>query len=183
MMLALTLSIVVGITLTSIPSFAGVPESLLKVSSSKTTSKKGTVKNSSKEKNTKTSETTSNTSSKKGAQSDSASSSNREVYQDIEEQPEFPGGIGALMKYLAASIEYPEKAQKNEVQGRVIVKFIIESDGSISNASILHGISPELDEEALRIVNKMPKWTPGKNNGVAVASNFTLPVYFRLPTQ
>ncbi|MDE6697546.1 MAG: TonB family protein [Muribaculaceae bacterium] len=106
-----------------------------------------------------------------------------EIFQAVEQQAEFPGGTQALMKWLSSNIRYPEAAQQNDVQGRVIVKFVVEKDGSVSQAQILKGVDKDLDKEALRVVNKMPKWQAGKNNGVAVRSYFTLPVQFRLQQQ
>ncbi|MDE6650515.1 MAG: TonB family protein [Muribaculaceae bacterium] len=106
-----------------------------------------------------------------------------EIFQAVEQQAEFPGGMAALMKWLSSNIRYPEAAQQNDVQGKVIVKFVVEKDGSVSQAQILKGVDKDLDKEALRVVNKMPKWQAGKNNGVAVRSYFTLPVNFRLQQQ
>lgn len=106
-----------------------------------------------------------------------------EIFQAVEQQAEFPGGTQALMKWLSSNIRYPEAAQQNDVQGRVIVKFVVEKDGSVSQAQILKGVDKDLDKEALRVVNKMPKWQAGKNNGVSVRSYFTLPVQFRLQQQ
>ena len=176
MKLALIPSTGIGLTFSSIHLFARVPESLHIVSSSKTISQKGIVKNTPKDKFTDilTDEET---------LSDSTSSPNRVVCQRVEESAEFPGGTAGMIRYLSSSIVYPEYEQKNDIQGRVIVKIIIESDGSIMEPKILKGVSPGLDKEALRVVNEMPKWTPGKINGVAVASYFTLPVTFRLPIQ
>ena len=106
-----------------------------------------------------------------------------EIFVAVEQQAEFPGGMAALMKWLSNNIRYPEAAQQNDVQGRVIVKFVVEKDGSVSQAQIVKGVDKDLDKEALRVVNKMPKWQAGKNNGVAVRSYFTLPVNFRLQQQ
>lgn len=106
-----------------------------------------------------------------------------EIFQAVEQQAEFPGGMSALMKWLSNNIRYPEAAQQNDVQGRVIVKFVVEKDGSVSQAQILKGVDKDLDKEALRVVNKMPKWQAGKNNGVSVRSYFTLPVNFKLQQQ
>ncbi|MDE6017232.1 MAG: TonB family protein [Muribaculaceae bacterium] len=106
-----------------------------------------------------------------------------EIFQAVEQQAEFPGGMPALMKWLSNNIRYPEAAQQNDVQGKVIVKFVVEKDGSVSQATILKGVDKDLDKEALRVVNKMPKWQAGKNNGVPVRSYFTLPVNFRLQQQ
>ena len=106
-----------------------------------------------------------------------------EIFVAVEQQAEFPGGQGALMKWLSQYVRYPETAQQNDVQGRVIVKFVVEKDGSIGTATILKGVDKDLDREALRVVKKMPKWQPGKNNGVAVRSYFNLPVVFKLQNQ
>ena len=106
-----------------------------------------------------------------------------EIFVAVEQQAEFPGGQGALMKWLSNNIRYPESAQQNDIQGRVIVKFVVEKDGSIGAATILKGVDKDLDREALRVVKRMPKWQPGKNNGVAVRSYFNLPVTFKLQAQ
>ena len=106
-----------------------------------------------------------------------------EIFVAVEQQAEFPGGQAALMKWLSNNIRYPEAAQQNDIQGRVIVKFVVEKDGSIGAASIVKGVDKDLDREALRVVKKMPKWQPGKNNGVAVRSYLNLPVTFKLQMQ
>ena len=106
-----------------------------------------------------------------------------EIFVAVEQPAEFPGGQAALMKWLSQNIRYPEAAQQNDIQGRVVVKFVVEKDGSVGHAEIARGVDKDLDREALRVVNKMPKWQPGKNNGVAVRSYFNLPVTFRLQNQ
>lgn len=106
-----------------------------------------------------------------------------EIFVAVEQQAEFPGGQAALMKWLSNNIRYPESAQQNDIQGRVVVKFVVEKDGSIGQATIAKGVDKDLDREAIRVVKKMPKWQPGKNNGVAVRSYFNLPVTFRLQNQ
>lgn len=103
-----------------------------------------------------------------------------EIFVAVEQPAEFPGGLPALMKWLNSQIRYPEAAQQNDIQGRVIVKFVVEKDGSIGAVEIMKGVDKDLDREALRVVKKMPKWQPGKNNGVAVRSYFNLPVTFKL---
>lgn len=110
----------------------------------------------------------------------SGQSSDDNVFVAVEQQAGFPGGQAELMNFLAMNVRYPEAAQQNNVQGRVIVKFIVERDGSISNAQIVRGVDPDLDREALRVVKIMPRWEPGKNNGVVVRSWYTMPVTFRL---
>ncbi len=106
-----------------------------------------------------------------------------EIFVAVEQMAEFPGGQAALMKWLSQNIRYPEAAQQNDIQGRVVVKFVVEKDGSIGQATIAKGVDKDLDREALRVVKKMPKWQPGKNNGVAVRSYFNLPVTFKLQNQ
>ncbi len=97
-----------------------------------------------------------------------------------EVDPEFPGGEEALYKYLAQNIHYPEQAKKEQIQGRVFVNFVIEKDGSIADAVVKRGIGGGCDEEALRVVNAMPKWTPGKVRGENVRVNYCLPINFKL---
>ena len=104
----------------------------------------------------------------------------KKIFEVVEQQPSFPGGQGALMSYLNSHINYPAVAQENGVQGRVIVQFVVEPDGSISQVKVARGVDPSLDKEAARVVNGMPKWIPGKQNGQAVRVRFTLPVQFRL---
>lgn len=101
------------------------------------------------------------------------------IYQVVEEMPEFPGGMPALMEYIKANIRYPETSRKNGVQGRVIVRFVVMKDGSIEQARVVRNINSELDEEALRIINSMPRWKPGKQDGKERNVEFTVPVTFR----
>ncbi len=102
------------------------------------------------------------------------------VHLAVEQQAEFPGGMPALMRWLSNNIHYPPTAQQNDVQGRVIVKFIVSKDGTVGNAEIVKGDDKNIDGDALRIVRMMPKWNPAKNEGVVVNSYFTLPINFRL---
>ena len=102
------------------------------------------------------------------------------VYSVVEQDPEFPGGIEALYKYLAENIKYPEQAKAEGVQGRVFVRFVIEADGSITNAQVLRSIGGGCDEEALRVVNAMPKWKPGMQDGKPVRVQYNLPIIFKL---
>lgn len=106
-----------------------------------------------------------------------------EIFVVIDEQAEFPGGLPALMKWLSQQIRYPEAAQQNDIQGRVVVRFVVEKDGSIGQVTIVKGINKDLDSEAIRVVKNMPKWHPGKNNGIPVRSYFNLPVTFRLDSK
>ncbi len=102
------------------------------------------------------------------------------IFTAVEQPAEFPGGTAALMKYLSNNIRYPESAAANDIQGRVAVRFVVERDGSIGQVTVVKNVDKALDKEAVRVVKSMPKWQPGKNNGVPVRSYFTLPVTFRL---
>ena len=106
-----------------------------------------------------------------------------EIFTAVEQDAQFPGGQAKLMQWLSSNIRYPDIAQQNGVQGRVVVKFVVEKDGSVSNPTIVKGVDKDLDAEALRVVKRMPKWQPGKNNGQPVRSYFTLPVQFKLANQ
>ena len=101
-------------------------------------------------------------------------------YDVVEVMPQFPGGTGKLFEFLSMSVKYPAEAEKNDVQGRVIVTFVVEKDGEVSNAKVVKSVHPALDAEALRVINAMPKWTPGMQNGEAVRVKYTVPVTFRL---
>ena len=103
-----------------------------------------------------------------------------EIFQVVEEQPMFPGGMEELMKFLQTNIRYPKEAQERGLQGRVIVQFVINTDGSICDEHVVRSVDPQLDAEALRVVRSMPNWEPGKQRGETVRVRFTLPVTFRL---
>ena len=103
-----------------------------------------------------------------------------EIFQVVEEQPMFPGGMQELMTFLQTNIRYPKEAQARGLQGRVIVQFVVNKDGSICDEHIVKSVDPQLDAEALRIVRSMPTWTPGKQRGEPVRVRFTLPIAFRL---
>lgn len=109
-----------------------------------------------------------------------ADSNNTKIYAQVDEPAAFPGGQGALFSWLTSNIRYPESAQQNGVSGRVIVKFVVERDGSISNVTIAKGVDRDLDQEAVRVVKRMPTWIPGKSNGQMVRTYFTLPIPFKL---
>ena len=102
------------------------------------------------------------------------------VFFIVEEMPDFPGGQLALRKFIATSIKYPVIAQENGIQGKVFVNFVVGKDGSISGAKISRGVDPSLDKEALRVVNSLPKWKPGKQGGKAVRVSYTVPINFVL---
>jgi protein TonB len=102
------------------------------------------------------------------------------IFEVVENMPDFPGGQAALMQYLAKNIKYPTIAQENGTQGRVIVQFVVNRDGSIVDAKVVRSVDPYLDKEALRVINTMPKWKPGMQRGKPVRVKFTVPVMFRL---
>lgn len=102
------------------------------------------------------------------------------VFVVVEQEAQFPGGQSALYKWIGTNLCYPAAAVENYIQGRVIVKIVVEKDGSITNPVIVKGVDKDLDREALNLVKKMPKWQPGMNNGVAVRSYFYLPITFKL---
>ena len=110
-------------------------------------------------------------------------SADGDVFNVVEHMPEFPGGMGEMMKYLSMNVRYPEAAHKAGTQGRVMVSFIVETDGTISNAHVQKGVSEELDQEALRVIKNMPKWKPGMQSGKAVRVKYTIPISFRLNSQ
>ena len=105
---------------------------------------------------------------------------NEPTFKVVDEMPKFPGGQEGLMRYLARNIKYPTMAQQNKEQGKVLVQIVIGKDGNVSNIKILKGASAWLDAEAIRVVRGMPKWEPGKQNGQAVAVEYTFPITFRL---
>ena len=94
--------------------------------------------------------------------------------------PSFPGGMPAMMQWLSENINYPVLAVENGVQGRVIVQFVVEKDGSVTDVSIAKSVEPSLDKEAIRVVSIMPRWNPGKQNGSPVRVKYTVPVMFSL---
>ena len=94
--------------------------------------------------------------------------------------PSFPGGSGKLSEFLGANVSYPPVAAENGIQGRVLVRFVVERDGTITNVSVAKGVDASLDHEAVRVVKKMPKWNPGKHNGKPVRTKFTVPITFKL---
>ena len=102
------------------------------------------------------------------------------VFDVVEQMPQFPGGQQALFEYLSKNIKYPVIAEENDVQGRVIVTFVVERDGSITDVKVVKSVDPSLDKEAQRVVKAMPHWIPGKQNGSAVRVKYTVPVTFRL---
>jgi protein TonB len=103
-----------------------------------------------------------------------------QIFMVVESMPEFPGGESSLYKYLAENIKYPQMAKESGIQGRVFVTFVVERDGKVTDVRVLRGIGGGCDEEAIRVVKGMPKWTPGKQRGKSVRVQYNLPVKFTL---
>lgn len=103
-----------------------------------------------------------------------------EIFTAVEQNPEFPGGTAEMYKYLGNNIKYPAAAQRANISGRVFVKFVVEKDGSIGNIEVLKGIGFGCDEEAIRVIKSMPKWSPGRQNGKNVRVYYTMPVVYKL---
>lgn len=108
------------------------------------------------------------------------SANNNEVFIKVEEYPSFPGGDKARLKFLQQNIHYPSEALSRHLEGKVIISFIVEKDGTISNLKVLNGIGGGCDDEALRVAGLMPKWNPGEQSGVPVRVSFNMPISFRL---
>ena len=102
------------------------------------------------------------------------------IFMVVEEQPEFPGGQAALMEYLRKNIKYPSICRENNIQGRVLIQFVVNRDGSIVDPEVVRSVDPHLDKEALRVISSMPKWKPGLQRGKPVRVKFTVPVNFKL---
>lgn len=100
--------------------------------------------------------------------------------QTVETQPVFPGGEEAMMMFIQKTVKYPTEALEKEEQGRVYVQFVVEMDGSLSEITVVRGVSPSIDKEAMRVISIMPKWTPGTFDGKKVRAKYTVPIYFRL---
>jgi protein TonB len=103
-----------------------------------------------------------------------------QVFFIVEDMPEFPGGDAALNKYLNGEVDYPTIAQENGIHGRVYIKFVVNTDGSVTDVEIMRGVDPSLDKAALKVVRDMPKWTPGKQRGNPVRVSFTVSINFKL---
>ena len=103
-----------------------------------------------------------------------------EIHIAVEEVPEFPGGVAALMAYLRKNIKYPAICRENNIQGKVIVTFVVNKDGSIVDVEVAKGVNPSLDKEAVRVISQMPNWEPGRQLGRPVRVRYSVPVSFRL---
>lgn len=105
---------------------------------------------------------------------------NQQVFDVVEQMPEYPGGMQALFEYLSQNLKYPEDAKQQKVEGRVIAIFVVETDGSISNVEVVKPVFPSLDAEAVRVLSDMPKWKPGMQSGKVVRVKYTVPINFSL---
>ncbi len=114
------------------------------------------------------------------AQKTVMSQKNQKVYETVEQMPEFPGGMPALIKFLQDNVKYPTDAKKQKVEGKVLVSFVVETDGSITDVKVMKKAFPSLDAEAVRVAKAMPNWKPGKQKGKLVRVHFVLPFSFRL---
>ena len=103
-----------------------------------------------------------------------------QVFRSVEQMPQFPGGEAALMKFLQSHINYPPMAAENNVQGRVVVQFVVDKTGKVGEVKIVRSVDKDLDKEAARVCASLPKFTPGRQNGQAVSVWYTLPVTFKL---
>jgi len=115
------------------------------------------------------------------SQQDSTNKTEEVIFDGIAEtMPEYPGGQAEMIKFIIKNIEYPTIAQENNISGKVYVRFVVEKDGNISDIKVVRGVSPELDQEAIRVIKMMPKWKPGTQRGEPVRVTFTLPINFTL---
>ena len=113
------------------------------------------------------------------AQKTVVSQNNQKVYEHPEVMPEYPGGMSAMVEFLSKNVKYPKDAAKQKVEGRVLVWFVVETDGSLTDVKVAKKVFPSLDAEAVRVVKTMPKWTPGKHNNQPVRVRFALPIVFK----
>ena len=117
---------------------------------------------------------------KEGDDPDLQKNDNDKAYDVVEEMPQYPGGVGKLMEYVSMNVRYPKEAESKSIQGRVVTTFVVEKDGSITDAEVIKSVDPALDAEALRVVKAMPKWTPGKQEGKPIRVKYTMPITFAL---
>ena len=105
---------------------------------------------------------------------------NQKVFDIVEQMPEYPGGQAALFEFISKNVKYPEDAVKKKVEGKVFVTFVVDTDGKITDVSLLRKVFPSLDAEAIRVISAMPNWIPGKQKGQVVRVKYTVPIMFRL---
>ena len=114
------------------------------------------------------------------AQKTVVSQTDQKVFDTVEQMPEYPGGMQAMIEFLQTNMKYPEDAAKQKVEGRVMVQFVVETDGSVADVHVAKQVFPSLDAEAIRVVQAMPKWMPGKDKGKVVRVKYNLPIVFRM---
>ena len=114
------------------------------------------------------------------AQKTVVSQTDQKVFDTVEQMPEYPGGMQAMIEFLQTNMKYPDDAAKQKVEGRVMVQFVVETDGSVSDVHVAKQVFPSLDAEAIRVVQAMPKWMPGKEKGKVVRVKYNLPIVFRM---
>lgn len=105
---------------------------------------------------------------------------NQKVFDIVEQMPEYPGGQAALFEFISKNVKYPEDAVKKKVEGKVFVTFVVDTDGKITDVSLMRKVFPSLDAEAVRVISAMPNWIPGKQKGQVVRVKYTVPIMFRL---
>ena len=105
---------------------------------------------------------------------------NQKVFDIVEQMPEYPGGQAALFEFISKNVKYPEDAVKKKVEGKVFVTFVVDTDGKITDVSLMRKVFPSLDAEAIRVISAMPNWIPGRQKGQAVRVKYTVPIMFRL---
>ncbi|WP_247236042.1 energy transducer TonB [Telluribacter sp. SYSU D00476] len=106
--------------------------------------------------------------------------SEEKIYTEVDKSPEFPGGVRAMYEYLARNIQYPTMAARNKVQGKVMTTFVVGEDGTIRDITVKSGVNKEVDQEAVRVIKRMPKWVPGELQGQRVAVQYNLPINFQV---
>lgn len=102
------------------------------------------------------------------------------IFDVVEQMPSFPGGISAMQNWMRENLTYPAVAQENNIQGRVIISIVVEKDGSLGDVKVARSVDPSLDQAAVQLVKKMPKWNPGKQNGMPVRVKYSIPVSYKL---
>ncbi|HJP62925.1 MAG TPA: energy transducer TonB [Mucilaginibacter sp.] len=117
----------------------------------------------------------------KQADPDSVAVDTNKIFRPIDQEPIFPGGMAKLYQYILKNLKYPKEALENKVQGRVLVSFIIEKDGTLTDIKVSKGLTPETDAEAIRLIQACPKWRPGTQGGRPVRVQYIIPIKFELP--
>lgn len=105
---------------------------------------------------------------------------NKEPFHNVEQMPSFPGGTEALMQFIKDNLEYPESAERDSIQGRVVIRFVVDKEGALRDWQVLRSPHPDMEKEAIRLILAMPRWIPGKQNGIPVDVYYTIPITFKL---